>query len=374
MADILVVDNNEYITRLIGEVLTQEKHHVDTANRGYMALDMIKRNKYDISIIDLDLPDINGLNILKTLQEKSPQTVPIVISGQSNLEKTMESIKADSIEYLKKPFDIDELKNVTRTALRANSRLSETFRADKYSAHYIAEAKVDTIIRFTIDTIILTLALFLGFIIQQQIYAWYRAPLFWGGKEIIYLLLSFACCYSFIFVRGRQNSGSFYRPQPYKDDFKNFTSAYILFAAILFFVTSFYEARLALLIGYGVGFGLLSFNIFVLTPQLKLILSSKREGPKKLTIKNFTKLGKAKFEQLKEKYSSPETNSAGKDKPLSKLSDSSIPDKKKNVMQDKKNSSVRKRAFNDSQKSSLIEDFKNSRNLIKLNKMYRNNK
>jgi len=373
MADILVVDNNEHITRLISEVLTQEKHHVDTASRGYMALDMIKRNKYDISLVDLELPDISGLDILKTLQEKSPNTVPVVVSGQGNLEKTIKSINAGSIEYLKKPFDIDELKDVTRKALKENSRLSETSRPDNHSADYSTESKVETIFRLITDTTILTMALLLGFIIQQQIYTWYRAPLFWGGKEITYLLFSFACCYGFLFIRSRQNSGGFCRLMPYKDDFINFTHAYILFAAILFFVTSFYDARLALLIGYCIGFGFLSFNVFILTPQLKLILAAKREGPKKLILKSPANPAKAKFGQLKDKYSSPKTEPACKDKPLSKLSDDSIPDIK-NIGKSNENSPVQKKAFNNSQKSSLIKDFKNNRNLAKLSKMYRNNK
>jgi len=128
-----------------------------------------------------------------------------------------------------------------------------------------------------------------------------------------------------------------------------------------------------LLIGYCIGFGFLSFNVFILTPQLKLILAAKREGPKKLILKSPANPAKAKFGQLKDKYSSPKTEPACKDKPLSKLSDDSILDIK-NIGKSNENSPVQKKAFNNSQKSSLIKDFKNNRNLAKLSKMYRNNK
>jgi DNA-binding response OmpR family regulator len=285
MADILVIDNDKHIIRLMTEILTKENHKVDYALKGSEAVKLINHKEYDVSFIDLDLPDIDGLTVLKNLRQISPLTAPVIITGQCDINWAIESIKTGIYEFVKKPFDIDDIIKITDKALIEKSKMVSSGYVYKDSPVTIQPDKKKRAFKLAIDTIILTAALLFGFLAQQKIFTWQGLPLFWSVKEIVYLLLSFACCH--IYLSSRSNSRINYHRHnnPMRDDLKNLTYSYIIFAAIMFFATNFYEARLALFTGYLLGIiGLRLPRADLASRAARLSLPGK-EGSRSLTFK-----------------------------------------------------------------------------------------
>ena len=348
MANILVIDDNKHIVQLLKDVLSSETHHVDTVGDGLKALEMIDCNDYDISLIDVELPDINGLSVLQSLREKSPRTIPIVVSGVNKLETVVESVQSGAYEYLYKPFDIDELIRVVNEALEERTRIIDAENLKREGKEKISDGVNTDLIRFISNAIILSAALLAGFIFQQILFEWQRLPLFLNYKEIVYLLLSFTCSYCFISLKDQQQSDSINESKLYPAELKQLTFSYILFAGILFFIASTYEIRLALIFGYVLGIGGLSLNKFILIPQLEQILASSGEGPKSLILKNLTRKNR-----LVSRNFEPELK-------LSKKSDlNSV----KNLRPRFHSNSIK-----NNQRSSLVEDYLGKRNMVKLSR------
>ncbi|MCD6160830.1 MAG: response regulator [candidate division Zixibacteria bacterium] len=292
MSNILVIDNNEHITCLIKDILTRENYNVDCAYSGFNALNLIDQKEYELIFVDLDLPDTNGINLINKIKKISPQTLSIIISAHYDFDWAIESIKTGVYQYIKKPFDIDEINKVAEAAIKEQNRMVNSGYAYKYEANHDNQNRVKNVVHFSTSAIIAALSLLVGFFIQQQIFQWQRLPLFWGNKEIIYLLFSFICCYSFIFITLKRRICFSGKKNLFINSFKCLTFSNILFMAIMFAATTFHETRMAIFIGYGIGVGGFYINSFRLVPQIMRFISYKREGKKKLTIKGFNEIEK----------------------------------------------------------------------------------
>jgi len=131
--------------------------------------------------------------------------------------------------------------------------------------------------------LIYTVSLLGGFHGLKYIYQQFHYPLFWGTSEIIYSTLSFVCCYLFIAVH--QARGGKISQLTFKDEFRILNFAYLGFAAIMFFMSTFYEARIALIAGYLLSLGALRVSLRYLVSVPEPVRSETVEGSKKLIIK-----------------------------------------------------------------------------------------
>ena len=105
---VLVIDDNEPVLTTIAEIIKGEEIEVDTASTGNMGLELIAKNKYGLIISDIKLPDINGLEIFKSVRDNLGNTKFVFMSGYVTVEKNTELIdQADG--FLKKPFNVDEI-------------------------------------------------------------------------------------------------------------------------------------------------------------------------------------------------------------------------------------------------------------------------
>jgi len=288
MADILVVDNNQHISRMFNEILSRDGHKVTIANDGYGALELIDKNDFEIAFIDLGLPDINGLELLKLISLKSPLTVSTVISGKNDINYAIESIKTGVFRYLKKPFDLDEIAEIAKLAHRE--------RMNMIRSRYLPGRLLDSsgrggfkLYKLLIDLTLIILALLGGFFFQKEINHWLGTPSFWSLNEIIYLSLSLACCYSFIFFQDSRSADILNKHRQFNNDFKNLSLTYAIFTAILFFVTNFMDSRIVLIGGYCFGLAGLLLSNHTLLPYLDTILTGRREGRKSIILKGFNK-------------------------------------------------------------------------------------
>lgn len=304
MAEVLVVDNNRHITTLLNEVLSKDGHQVTAIGDGSEALNLIYKKEFDIAFIDLVLPGIDGLYILKTLKRESPQTVAIVMSGRNDFNAAIDSIKLGVYDYLRKPFDIDDILKITKSASAEQKRMLDVGYAYKYEPYTNKHNRVENILSVATNIFMVVLALFAGFALQVGIFQSIKIPLFWGVKELIYLLASFACCYGFIISRNNKNSRYFIGKQKLSTDIAGLTWAYIVFVAILFFLKKIYFAdfRLALMFGYMVGIAGLRFNRFILVPRLAGLFARQREGKKSIIIIGSGKKADELFKLMQKRF------------------------------------------------------------------------
>jgi two-component system, NtrC family, response regulator AtoC len=114
---ILVVDDEDAIRTGIAQVLSRIGLKVAVASGGVLALEMMARRPYAIVLLDIKMPDLDGLEVLQRLRQDYPGTEVIMITGFPTIQGAVECIKHGALDYLVKPFRIDDLEAVVRKAL-----------------------------------------------------------------------------------------------------------------------------------------------------------------------------------------------------------------------------------------------------------------
>lgn len=126
MAKILIVDDEKAIRRSIKEILEFEKHLVEEAEDGQMALNMILKNNYDVVLSDIKMPKLDGIDLLNKVKETEVETSIIMMSGHGNIETAVDAVKKGAYDYLAKPIDLNRLLVTIRNALEKNNLVTET--------------------------------------------------------------------------------------------------------------------------------------------------------------------------------------------------------------------------------------------------------
>ncbi len=127
---ILVVDDELPVCRSISSVLEPEGYVVDTALSGEEALRKEQEVGYDMMLIDLMMPGMSGIDVIKAIKEKRPDMVMIMITGYPTMKTAVESVKLGAFDYIPKPFTPDELRSLVLRALE-RKRLHEKGRVLK---------------------------------------------------------------------------------------------------------------------------------------------------------------------------------------------------------------------------------------------------
>jgi DNA-binding response OmpR family regulator len=119
---ILVVDDEPDLLEQLRETLTRQKYDVDTADDGESALDSLFDNLYDLIILDIMLPKIDGLSILKEIRKSKIKTPVLMLTAKGAVEDKIKGLDYGADDYLPKPFAAAELMARIRSLLR---RISE---------------------------------------------------------------------------------------------------------------------------------------------------------------------------------------------------------------------------------------------------------
>ena len=117
-ARILIADDDEAMRDACRQVLEPEGFAVEEAASGSAALAAIGRESFDLLILDLKMPRVDGLEILRRLPQESPATAAIVITGYPSVESAVEAMKLGAADFLPKPFTPDVLRLTVRRTLR----------------------------------------------------------------------------------------------------------------------------------------------------------------------------------------------------------------------------------------------------------------
>jgi len=125
MAKILVIDDEKPIRNTLREILEYEKFKVDDAPDGMQGIEKISKNKYDIILCDIKMPEMDGIEVLEKAQSIT-HTPIVMISGHGNIETAVEAIKKGAFDYIAKPLDLNRLLITIRNALDKSNLINET--------------------------------------------------------------------------------------------------------------------------------------------------------------------------------------------------------------------------------------------------------
>ena len=117
MAKILVVDDDQGMREFLEILLAREGYDVTLASGGKEAIGLCKKHKFDLVITDLKMPKVDGIDVLKTIREISPETMVILITAFASGETALAAMKEGAHDYLEKNFDVEDLKTVIKDAL-----------------------------------------------------------------------------------------------------------------------------------------------------------------------------------------------------------------------------------------------------------------
>jgi len=113
---ILVVDDDPAIRRTLRGVLEDEGHRVAEAGDGPQALEAIERRRFDVVLLDVNMPEMNGLQALTMIREQTPQTGVIMVSGESTIGTAVQALKRGAFDFIEKPVDPERLLDVIAQA------------------------------------------------------------------------------------------------------------------------------------------------------------------------------------------------------------------------------------------------------------------
>lgn len=126
MPKILVIDDEKSIRNTLKEVLEYENHQVDLSEDGPTGLDLFTTNNYDVVLCDIKMSKMDGIEVLQKINEISPETPVIMISGHGNIDTAVEAIKKGAYDFLEKPLDLNRLLITIRNAMEKSTLITQT--------------------------------------------------------------------------------------------------------------------------------------------------------------------------------------------------------------------------------------------------------
>ncbi|MBI4564193.1 MAG: sigma-54-dependent Fis family transcriptional regulator [Planctomycetes bacterium] len=124
--NVLIVEDDKLIRWAIFQRLTDDGFEVREAVDHASAEAAIAQTPVDIALVDLVLPDVDGLTLLKRIQEKSPDAAVIIMTAHSSVDTAVQAMKLGAYDYLTKPFDLDELSLIVRRAAEVRALQRES--------------------------------------------------------------------------------------------------------------------------------------------------------------------------------------------------------------------------------------------------------
>ena len=115
---ILIVDDDKVVADVLGDLISENgERTVDVCYDGLSAIETIQKNLYDLLIVDLVMPRVGGLDLLKYAKKVNPDTIVVIITGYASLETAIMAIKEGAYDYIRKPCNLEEIRIVVRNAI-----------------------------------------------------------------------------------------------------------------------------------------------------------------------------------------------------------------------------------------------------------------
>ncbi len=120
---ILIVEDEEKIARVLELELTFEGYSIDNAYTGYEALEKYREREWDLILLDIMLPEMSGVEILRRIRKSDESTPVILLTAKDSIEDKVTGLDLGANDYITKPFQIEELLARIRAALRLNQKI-----------------------------------------------------------------------------------------------------------------------------------------------------------------------------------------------------------------------------------------------------------
>jgi DNA-binding NtrC family response regulator len=129
-ARILIVDDDESIRKVLSAILADEGYEVDTAGNGKEAIDKSNEKLYNLALIDIRLPDMEGVEILAKIKVTVPKMRKIIITGFPSLQNAVAALNKGADAYIMKPFDVENILTAIKEQL-SKQQEEKKFTQDK---------------------------------------------------------------------------------------------------------------------------------------------------------------------------------------------------------------------------------------------------
>jgi len=122
---ILLVDDEKDFTEVLSERMETRGYSVEIVNSGPAAIKKVKEKSYDAIILDLSMPEMDGIDVLKILLKDNPDLQIIFLTGHATLEKGIEAVKLGAVDFIEKPVNIEQLLEKVNEAKTKRDLLSQ---------------------------------------------------------------------------------------------------------------------------------------------------------------------------------------------------------------------------------------------------------
>jgi two-component system nitrogen regulation response regulator NtrX len=118
LSTILVVDDEQGIREVLQDVLSDEGHRVIAVEDGFRALEILEEGSVDLVVLDVWLPNMGGIDVLKRIRDGWPEIEVVVISGHANINMAVQAVKIGAFDFLEKPLSLEKTITVVENALK----------------------------------------------------------------------------------------------------------------------------------------------------------------------------------------------------------------------------------------------------------------
>ena len=122
---ILIIDDEKNIVSSLKGILADEGYDVSVADDGLDALDMIQSDPPDLLLLDIWLPGMDGIEVLKTVKTYHPNIEVLIMSGHGTIDTAVKATKLGAYDFIEKPFSMDHLTQSVQSAFKLKKELSE---------------------------------------------------------------------------------------------------------------------------------------------------------------------------------------------------------------------------------------------------------
>lgn len=109
LTSILIVDDDTGVRDMLSSVLNGEGYSVEVAENGKKAIKACEKSPFDVALIDIELPDTKGTELLNRLKKMQPKMIKIIITGHPSIENAMKAVNERADGYVLKPFEVADL-------------------------------------------------------------------------------------------------------------------------------------------------------------------------------------------------------------------------------------------------------------------------
>jgi len=139
-ARIIIIDDDKSIRQVLKTILEEEGYAVDTADTGKEAVLKTNEKVYNLALIDMRLPDIEGIDLILKIKDTTPRMRKIIVTGYPTIQNAMEAVDKQADAFILKPFDVERVLQTIREQLMKQDE-EKQFSQEKVTAFIKTRAK-----------------------------------------------------------------------------------------------------------------------------------------------------------------------------------------------------------------------------------------